>query len=528
MSALDVWLRIAVPALVSGLLARAIWVIVAVETSAWWLRRAPAVPRADQSDIPWMVVLLPMLREQSLARQAIAAFTSLDYPRERVAVVVVTTERETTARQRHRDRLPALAAQRLLQAEQLRGLFPAARCRQIADEVNAAPLGKRLMLLAERFDAEPTTAEVVKSVVLDRPGTALPLVHLHQPDLGGGKAGQLNFALDRLPEVLGPLGWCEKRDAAATYAVVYDVDAIPDARTLNAFAATARTHASRTGRVPALIQQQRLPLLGRRPFPTGPIGVILTGEWAYQMRRSLGIELARVRLHHRLTASSLPEWVRMWLRPMVYAVGCGMAVHLPAIRALGGFPEPMEDLGTGHRLSLLGADLTATTVGVLDEPYTEPSGLANLHALAFMASLRPDRQARAVAHLPAAIPRSAQALLMLREWADEASWLIGAPLIAAAVASAWWAGPTWMTIAVLGVLLHGPLPTARLLAEAPALHADVIPPRSTSHPPPTSPHHPAAVIAASPFQPFVRLAGPWRLIFRKLTGRHRDFGKTER
>ncbi|AVH55557.1 MULTISPECIES: hypothetical protein [Streptomyces] len=77
-------------------------------------------------------------------------------------------------------------------------------------------------------------------------------------------------------------------------------------------------------------------------------GLLLTEEWVYQLRRSLGIELARVRLHQWLTYSRLPELVRMWLRPMVYAVGCGMAVHLPALRQLGGFPEPMETsvLGT--------------------------------------------------------------------------------------------------------------------------------------------------------------------------------------
>ncbi|APU42952.1 hypothetical protein [Streptomyces sp. TN58] len=356
----------------------------------------------------------------------------------------------------------------------------------------------------------------------------LPLVHLHQPDVGGRKPGQLNFALDHMPDVLGKLGWREETHADNTFVLVYDADAVPDRTTLTAFAGAAAEHRASTGRTPALIQQQRLPLLGRRAFPRGSRGLLLTGEWIYQLRRSLGIELARVRLHQWLSRTRLPEPVRTWLRPMVYAVGCGMAVHLPALRRLGGFPEPMEDLGTGHRLSLLGAHLAPSDAAVLDEPYTDTTGLTNLHALAFTASARPDHHARAVAHLPSGLSRPAKAALMLREWADQAAWLLGAPLLAAAVASSPWAGPWWAGLAAAGVLLHGPVTTAQLLALAPALHRRVTPPAPLGPPPCCTAARPMMLIAASPLQPFVRLAGPWRLIWAKTTGRRLGFGKTER
>ncbi|MEU5905184.1 hypothetical protein [Micromonospora sp. NPDC047527] len=525
MSATEVWLHIVVPVVLVALVARALWLSVAVEACARWLLTAPDPPPVDPDQAPWLVVLLPMLREQSVAPETIAAFTALTYPHRRAAVVVITTERETTARARHRSQLPPLAAHQPLRPEHLRGIFPAAQCRVVAEHVNATPHAERLTILTERFDTEPTTAEVVAALAANQPPDRLPLVHLHQPDVGGRKAGQLNFALDHLDQALGPLGWHETGDAESTFVVVYDADAIPDARTLYAFAAATATP---IGKTPALIQQQRLPLLARRPFPNGPVGLLLTGEWVYQLRRSLGIELARLHLHAHLSGSPLPGWLRTLLRPMIYAVGCGMAVHLPAIRAPGGFPEPMEDLGIGHRFSLLGADLSTTTVAVLDEPYTEPTGVTNLHALAFTASARPDRHAQAVAHLPATITHPAKALLIAREWADEAAWLLGAPLAAAAIASAWSAGPPWAAVAALGILLHGPLLTARLLALAPALHAAVRPPRPTDQLPLASPNHPATVIATSPLQPFVRMAGPWKMIFQKIARRHRGFGKTER
>ncbi|MFH8407630.1 hypothetical protein ACH4FX_22975 [Streptomyces sp. NPDC018019] len=528
MSAAEVWLDVVVPALATGLLARALWAALAVEASARWLLSASAPRPADvHGPAPWLVVLLPMLREQTVAAAAIAAFTGLDYPTGRAAVVVITTEREHTSRARHRGRLHELAALPTLAAAQLRGLFPASRCQTVAETVNVAPRGERLTVLTELFDAEPSTPDIVTTLTASHL-QGLPLVHLHQPDVGGRKPGQLNFALDHLPDILGPLGWREDAHAHDTFVLVYDADAVPDRATLTALADAAANHRASAGRTPALIQQQRLPLLARRPFPRGLAGLLLSEEWVYQLRRSLGIELARVRLHQWLTRSGLPATVRMWLRPMVYAVGCGMAVHLPALRRLGGFPEPMEDLGTGHRLSLLGADFAPATALVLDEPYTDTTGLTNLHALAYAASARPDRHARAVAHLPSSLSRPARTALMLREWADEAAWLLGAPLLTVAVASAWWAGPWWAGLAVAGVLLHGPVTTARLLTLAPALHRRVTPPATLGLAPRSTAARQISLITASPLQPFIRLAGPWRVIGAKATGRRPGFGKTER
>ncbi|SFD01731.1 hypothetical protein [Streptomyces aidingensis] len=526
----DLWFTLAVPTLLVALLARACWAMAATELCARWLLSNSRPSRAEAGEeAPWLVVLLPMLREQAVAPETIAAFTALPYPKGRAAVVVITTERERTARERARTRLPDLAAARPLRPARLGGLFPAARCEPVAHAVNAAPPKERLALLIRLFDAEATTAQVVADATARLPESSLRLVHLHQPATPGRKAGQLNFALDRIGAVLGPLGWDQDRDEDHTFVAVYDADAVPDRDTLAAFADTAQAHRERTGQFPALIQQQRLPLAARRRFSSGPGGLLLAGEWIYQLRRSLGIELARVRLHQQLTVWRAPEMVKMWLRPMVYAVGCGMAVHLTALRAVGGFPEPMEDLGTGHRLSLAGAALAPSSATVLDEPYTVPGGLTNLHALAFTASARPDRHLKAITHLPRGLPRPSQWALVAREYADQAAWLLGAPLTAAAVLSSPWAGPWWTALAAAGVLLHGPALTARLLTLAPALHGTVHPPGTAApSPPELSPARRALLVAASPLQPFIRLAGPWRMIFRRMARRPHGFGKTER
>ncbi|MFD0427542.1 hypothetical protein ACFQ60_03190 [Streptomyces zhihengii] len=167
MTAAEMWLQATVPVLLTLLLARALWALIAVEVCArWLLARAGSTPTGTQAGkdaVPWLVVLLPMLREQTIAEETVTAFRALDYPRDRAAVVVITTEREVSARAGHRDRLAALAAHAPLEAGQLRGLFPTVRCRKVAETVNAERSADRLRVLSELFDAEPTTADIVTS-----------------------------------------------------------------------------------------------------------------------------------------------------------------------------------------------------------------------------------------------------------------------------------------------------------------------------------------------------------------------------
>ena len=58
---------------------------------------------------------------------------------------------------------------------------------------------------------------MVAALAEDQPAVGLRLVHLHQPDTGGRKAGQLNHAVNRLDEILGPLGWHDENDADNTF-----------------------------------------------------------------------------------------------------------------------------------------------------------------------------------------------------------------------------------------------------------------------------------------------------------------------
>jgi hypothetical protein len=149
---------------------------------------ALALPRtsavADPGDVN-VILLLPLLREQSTVSDLLRAIDRLEYATERVVVVPITSEKEA-----HED---ALSGQ----------------------------VGR-------------TTRDVLMTHLAAEPGR-FRVLPLHVPSVDGNKASQMNMALDEL----AARGYFET--PLRTYVGVYDADSRPPAASLRALALAART-----------------------------------------------------------------------------------------------------------------------------------------------------------------------------------------------------------------------------------------------------------------------------------------------
>ncbi|WP_431936248.1 hypothetical protein [Micromonospora sp. RP3T] len=531
---LRAWLNVGVPAVAIGLLARGVWVLVALAVVRRGVLAAGAptsrvpVSGTSRAEAPTVVILLPMLREQSVVAEAIDTMASLPYPEGRAVVCVITTAREERAKATLREQVAALNPDHLTPAR-MRGLFPAVRAPEILAHLATVPAEKRTDELLRRFDEEPTTAEVVDELLASQasrgnPDARLPVVHLHQPPEEGGKASQLNFALAHLDTLLGAAG---QGDRENTYVLVYDADAIPDRGTLSAIANLARRHAHDTGSRPGMIQQHRLPTRLPGPLPGGPTGFVLAAEWIMLVRRCLAIEWARLLLSERVA-----RWPRGLLRtlvqPVVYGVGCGMTVRVPELTAIGGFPEPMEDVGGGFRLSLQGASMLPLRRCVADETYTDLRSVVNLHGRVYCAYRRPARHRGAVAGV-SRLNRVERTVLVNKIRVDIAAWLVAAPVCLAAAVSAAWLVPGWLAVMILGGLLWGPAPTVVILTMRGALSRAAGPAGSARTSTFRWSHRMVAVLVLlSPLFQWIEMIGGWRMA--ALIGARRPvvLAKTER
>jgi hypothetical protein len=515
------WLAVGVPLIGLLLLVRSLWGVAALAAAARVVREAPNRELVPAPDPPHLLVLVPMLREQSVATQTLRAFATLPYAAGRAVVCVITTEREEEAKAVRRDQLAAIAASGVTAAA-LRGLFPAGRVPQVVAAVGALPPEKRADALIRFHDEEPTTADVVAGWVGAREPGGLPIVHLHQPVVAGRKASQLNHAVDHLPGVLSAAGlpaWASED----TYVVVYDADALPDRRTLWAFADLVARRRAAGQELPGYVQQHRFPTLARRPLPGGAAGLVLAAEWVWQVRRILAIEIARLLWHERVYG--WPRVLRSLARPMVYGVGCGLAVRLPELHAIGRFPEPMEDIVSGFRLSLLGTPMAPLRVCVADEAYGDLASMVNLHSLVYSAYRRPSRQGRAVAGV-SRLRRWERLLLTTRVNVDIFVWLVGAPLCLAAFVSAFWAGPGWLAVLAAGTLLWGPVPTVAVLVLRPVLIRAV--PGAQPAIRGFGPLWNFALVVLSPFFQWIEMVGGFRTLWTVVFRRTLRLGKTER
>ncbi|MEU0383209.1 hypothetical protein [Streptomyces chartreusis] len=522
-----------IPVLALGLLARSLWVFTALGATWRYTRDATrARPARPTAGSPRLLILLPMLREQSVAARALTAFAHLPYGDGQAAICVITTEREEAEKEQRRAELAATAPETLTE-EILAPFFPRARRAEAVTEILRCPPAERLARALHLYDREPTTADLVEATIrslkADRPdGTRpLPVVHLHQPPVPGHVSSQLNFALSRFEEIAACAGW-DDVDEDDVYVTTYDADSTPDRRSLAAVASVVDRYRRAGDRPPGLIQQQRLPLVLGRPFPAGVRGALLAADWVYQTRRCLAIELTRVLLHHWSHTTRLPRPVRGLTRPLVYAVGCGMTARLSTLRAIGGYQHPFADIGSGTRISMLGENIASLGLFAVDETYTDLRSVVNLQSLAYASTRRPGQHAKAMAERSRLRPWE-RALLVARGRVDLTVWILSGPVTAAGLAAALVTASPWLPLYVLAVLLWGPVTAAAVLGMRSALWRSLDGrDRVEDEHKRASATATAAAVVLSPLAQLIETSGPWRVHALTLFGRKVTAGKTER
>ncbi len=260
-------------------------------SSLAWLRTARAEHDvSENSGQPFLVLILPLLREQRILADTVGYFSDLAKQQGQTSVVLVTTERE------HHEPDPARAAD----------------------------------------PSQPSTIDMARALVAGAPTGVVR--HLHYPDAGGVMVHQVNFAahseLARLAE--------DGVDPRQVWVAVYNADSRPHPATLDAVADLA---GSALQQGPRIVQQSALFTNNLHSFPRGAQGAVLAGAALLQSRWTLAREVPLLRRQARQARSSSVRWPRL-----AHCVGHGLFVRGDEFLASDGLPtEPMnEDLAFGY------------------------------------------------------------------------------------------------------------------------------------------------------------------------------------
>lgn len=277
-----------------------------------------------------VVLLLPMLREQSQVAALLAHLDRLEFPPERLTLVPITSAVETA-----QNAEMAAAAARIV-ADLRRGERGIAFLWRHSAYYSTARLSELARMdpgEAERSLAadasKPGTADVLRTL-LARITCRAAVVPLHYPHVRGNKASQMNYALDTLRE-RGAFD-----DPERTYVGVYDADSRPHPLALVSLAVAAAEE-----RAPAF-QQYPIYLDG-----TARTTSLMENEAWLQSARSVCVEYAG----QLAVNAAIERGVEG--RTFTYCIGHGEFLRADWLLRMR-FPErqAIDDLPTGIALSL--------------------------------------------------------------------------------------------------------------------------------------------------------------------------------
>lgn len=406
---------------------------------------------------PNFVILLPALREQSILKQTLDHFSGIDYPLDKVAICVITTEKENFQKNHSRKRLKELAERLPKNVEEVDliknggGIFPLSHITELISLINNAPQSQRLRTMEDYYDQVHTTPQMAASEVNNQNSKLGKSVfhHIHYPEIEGTKASQLNYAIDNLSVYLGEL----VKEECRTYIGVYDFDCEPDVRILKYIAKEFVDSAL----PPDMFQQPALPIKNLSLYKGGIIGAVLKGFALRSLQRGLGIEIFKLHFLGWLKKEKIPKFLKAILRPMVYGVGAGMYVNLSSLRRIGLFPEPVDDLGVGYRMSFLNSEILPVPFISIMNPYYSVPQMMNSYSFVFMGGVQAYKDTRCVAQAIGAVSKAEQYLLLGRECLDSLGWLLGVPFFGAAfIVTAYSFGDFGVLFVIVSLFLRYP------------------------------------------------------------------------
>jgi len=279
-----------------------------VITSVRWLQKKQkefqsTFRRITADDFPFLILLLPILREERELPGLLQHISSVKYPANKLRVVVITTEKEEFEAKG-------------LDGENWRSTISVAK--EMVENMNLE-MGNQVFL------------------------------HFHYPQIVGKKADQLNFALQEIDRL------CLAPSADKTFIGVYDADSRPDVRTFEFIAWDVASSIQNKESIPPAYQQIPLYLKNFHALARTFEGWLLRLEALYQTRWALGYEIPNYRSQTLLLSSS-PHASSFWNNRLCYLIGHGCFIRLDIIKQVGSFPtySPAEDLTLGNILSLLG------------------------------------------------------------------------------------------------------------------------------------------------------------------------------
>ena len=328
--------------------------------------------KSDQRETkgPRLIILLPLLREQSIIQELADYFAKLNYSLDKLCIIFITTEKEIYEKSKNTKRLGKLAldlmpgkinTQRIL--ERYLGLLPRTQLQRLIKRADSG-LTIRQKELKLLYKEEKTTIDLAKNIVKTKNMQLDEQVffHAHYPKKKGVMADQLNYVVKNLKSITKK-NFNEKE----SYIGVYNADSKPNPQTFLSLKKEAEDYRGKHSFYPEVFQQISAYTLNYQRYDKNFIGWLLKASAIVQTRWALGFEIPMLMRQSSFWIKNYGKklkFLEKFREPSAYCVGHGMYVRLDTLRKVGWYPnETMnEDLPLGYYLLLQGKPINPLPV----------------------------------------------------------------------------------------------------------------------------------------------------------------------
>jgi hypothetical protein len=323
-----------------------LWNIFNLWNNLNWLESPTKTPDSNFA-VPFIYILIPVLREQSVIEDTINYFQKLNYPKHRMQIVIVTTEKETIEKEHNKYKLSQLAEDIIFQksdniiVEKYLGLLPQ---NILIDSLRLKNLPKERILeqLTNIYANNSTTYEICEKVKNRLNSNYNNLISVvNYPKLNNVVADQINFAINILSEKSK-----NKNDLVA----IYNADSRPHLDTFLSVSNSVIDYQKKYNKIPNIIQQSSLFTLNYNSLPKTISGYILKAGCINQTIWTLANEIFLLRKQSNLInniSNNILDTFRN--TEPAYCIAHGMFCNLNYLKLRGGFPTETlnEDLPFG-------------------------------------------------------------------------------------------------------------------------------------------------------------------------------------
>lgn len=415
-----------------------IYLVIAIYKSSTWIRAYRKVTTVQnkfrqysvkKDKLPHMFLCIPGLREQSILQETMEYFDRFYYPKELLTIMFITTEKENYQKNKRMEEIRDFVQKVIDHPEDSsfynNGLFSRKSIPEVISLIdqNKEEPSRAYQVVEEYYQSCPTTETLIQRIIKEHKFHN-KFVHLHYPETKGGKPEQLNYALQYIEQMIKD----KKVEKDRCFIGVYDFDARPDRRTGKELEKLFSTRIYTKKEMPSMIQQIQLPYSNLGNFDMKSLeGMLLRGNAIMYLRRALGIEYYKFQKMNQIFHEPLCSVINLLRRPVTYGIGSGMYVSYNAVKRIGDFPTPMEDLATGYRISMLGEEMIPLNSFNMMEAYDSYKQMSNSGSISFRGAFRIIKDYHLMLKLDKfhRLNKAEKFALVVKEWGESTIWMLG-------------------------------------------------------------------------------------------------------